>query len=169
MNYFELLGLELDFYINQNKLKEAYLVQQSKYHPDKFVNADEASKNEALEKSILLNKAYDTLKSDVDRAGYLLELAGGKVNSDESFVDSPNMLFSVFEDIEQLESANSLVDLERLLKIASEDLRAYKSEFSLSYKFYNLIEAGIAYKKMIYKSKFILNIKSNMNKLAAVV
>ncbi len=75
-NFFELFSLTVDFDIDLSKLELAYQQQAGIFHPDKFATATEKEKNLALQNTSLVNTAYDTLKSPLLRATYLLELAG---------------------------------------------------------------------------------------------
>lgn len=43
-------------------------------HPDRFANAEEPEKLRAVQLSSYLNEAYETLKSPLRRAAYLLSL-----------------------------------------------------------------------------------------------
>ena len=73
-NYFELFSLEVDFAIDLTKLEQAYQSQISIFHPDNFVTKGDKEKSIALQNTSLINTAYDTLKSPLLRATYLLEL-----------------------------------------------------------------------------------------------
>jgi molecular chaperone HscB len=73
-NYFELFSLDADFAIDLTSLERAYQSQVSIFHPDNFVTKSDKEKSIALQNTSLINTAYDTLKSPLLRATYLLEL-----------------------------------------------------------------------------------------------
>jgi molecular chaperone HscB len=73
-NYFELFSLEVNFAIDLTSLERAYQSQISLFHPDNFVTKSDKEKSIALQNTSLINTAYDTLKSPLLRATYLLEL-----------------------------------------------------------------------------------------------
>ncbi len=72
-NYFDYFNIEMKFDIDSTELDEKYLELQSKHHPDSFP-AQHESKKLSQQNSILINKAYLTLKSPLTRAEYLLSL-----------------------------------------------------------------------------------------------
>ncbi len=75
-NYFELFSLSADFDINITKLSTEYQQQVAKFHPDKFASGSDKERAWALQNTSLINTAFDTLQSSLNRANYLLELNG---------------------------------------------------------------------------------------------
>jgi molecular chaperone HscB len=74
--FFELFELEESFDIDIAAIRERYRELQNQTHPDRFSSADEAERMQAVQQNSLVNEAYDTLKSPLKRAGYLLGLRG---------------------------------------------------------------------------------------------
>jgi molecular chaperone HscB len=163
IDYFKEFGLSRSFVIDLDQLEESYLAQQLKFHPDKYINADSDTKRKSLEKTIDINKAYDTLKFDLSRALYLLELEGILLNAEGGLVDFPELLSTVFEERDSLNMAKSQEELIILHERSEKDLAEYKQEFSKHYKEKNFSEASIVYKKMLYKTKIIEEIKTKLN------
>jgi len=163
MDYFGEFGLRRSFIIDLDLLEESYLSQQLKYHPDQYVNADSDTKQRALEKTIGINKAYDTLKSDIDRAFYLLELEGVLLNQEENLVDFPELLADVFAERESLSMTNSKKEIAVLYEVAQRDLAEYKRNFNEQYEAKNFNGASVLYKKILYKIKIIDEIKMRLN------
>jgi len=168
MNYFSELGLAVSFKIDLEKLEQLYLQKQFQFHPDKFINKDEQAKIAALEKTILINKAYNVLKSDTERAYHLLELKNVQLDLEENLVDFPEMLSDAFEEREKLSEADSHADLEALLSEAMIKINEYKDSFDSCYQADKLSDASIYYKKILYKQKFISGIKEKMKMLGKV-
>jgi molecular chaperone HscB len=75
-NYFELFSLEADFSIDLVALEQIYQTQIARHHPDKFATGSDKEKTLAVQNTSLINSAFDTLKSPLLRATYLLELQG---------------------------------------------------------------------------------------------
>ncbi len=75
-NHFELLGLPLEFRIDDAALDVRYRDLQRDVHPDRFAGADDAKQRLAMQASARVNEAYRTLKDPVERGRYLLELRG---------------------------------------------------------------------------------------------
>jgi molecular chaperone HscB len=76
VNYFELLGQPIGFEVDRGQLAARYRNLQQSQHPDNFVTADAQTQRLALSQSALLNDAFQTLSSPVQRANYLLSLQG---------------------------------------------------------------------------------------------
>jgi len=83
LNYFELLGLEPSFEIDPVLLRQRYLRISRGVHPDHH-GGDDSSASQRL--SAQLNEAHRVLTDPVLRAGYLLEMAGGKSATDDKSV-----------------------------------------------------------------------------------
>ena len=103
MNFFELLGLPLRFAIGEKALEDAYFAKQREHHPDKLVNADAATRTKAIELSMQVNDAYDTLKNPVSRAEYLLMING--IFMEEGTIHDPVLLTEMMELREQMHEA----------------------------------------------------------------
>lgn len=75
-NYFELFSLPVSFQVREDILDRKYQKLQATYHPDRYINAEESKRVQAVQTTSLINDAYNTLKSPLKRASYLLELSG---------------------------------------------------------------------------------------------
>lgn len=116
MNYFNLFEIEQKYNINVKDLNKKYLVMLSKHHPDIAKNNEEKSKN--LNISIDINKGYEILKDDIERAKYLLNLNN---------IHFEDLEFRNKLSIQQLE--NILEDREYLQKtIDPENLKNFYDE-----------------------------------------
>lgn len=76
MNYFELFDIPVGLKIDKEALTKKYFELQKKYHPDFYIQADEAEQKEALEKSSQVNKALKILQQPIQTIQYLLQLKG---------------------------------------------------------------------------------------------
>ncbi|GGY07553.1 Fe-S protein assembly co-chaperone HscB [Paludibacterium paludis] len=75
-DYFALFGLERRFRIEVAELERARLRLAMEVHPDRNAAKTAAEQRVALMMATRVNEAYDTLKTPLGRARYLLELAG---------------------------------------------------------------------------------------------
>lgn len=75
-NYFELFGLTPHYEIDSAALLSTFRHLQNQVHPDKFAHLSEAEKRVSMQWSTRVNEAYQTLKSPLNRAVYLLQLQG---------------------------------------------------------------------------------------------
>jgi molecular chaperone HscB len=75
-DYFSLFGLPPCYRFDPDQLDRAYRALQREIHPDRYADADEATRRLALQSSSRINEAYQALKDPVGRAQYLLSLRG---------------------------------------------------------------------------------------------
>ncbi len=95
-NYFELFGLPVRFGIDLEDLSLRYRDLQRTVHPDRFANASEQEKRLSLQQTALINEAFQTLKSPLPRARYLLELNGINLDDNDTAMD-PGFLMEQME------------------------------------------------------------------------
>ncbi|QCO71136.1 Fe-S protein assembly co-chaperone HscB [Buchnera aphidicola] len=109
MNYFSLFKVPKNFKIDEKLLSENFYKLQLKFHPDLFMNDSEAKKKIILEKSIQINKGYETLKNFLSRAIYFLFLNGFKIKKETILLENNNFLmkyFSLYEELDELKKNN---------------------------------------------------------------
>ncbi len=73
MNYFELFEMPEQITFDAINLQKKYYELSRKYHPDFFTAGTDEEQDEALEKSSLLNKAFQTFKSVDKTIEYVLQ------------------------------------------------------------------------------------------------
>jgi molecular chaperone HscB len=74
LNHFELFSLPVSFQVDEVALDREYKKLQAEVHPDRFVDADDRTRLQALQQTSMVNDAYETLKSALKRSAYLLKL-----------------------------------------------------------------------------------------------
>lgn len=100
-NAFEVLGLTPEFAIDGPALERAYLMAQSKWHPDRFPDPDERAKAER--RAAAINDAHRVLSNPERRAGHLLSILGGPAKeADRTLPDG--FLMEMLEVREAMES-----------------------------------------------------------------
>lgn len=158
MNFFELLSLEEKYDVDLQILNKNYFANLAKYHPDMAKKAED--KNKFLSISTDLNKAYATLKDDLKRAEYLLEIKGININDSEvRNILSPLKLQALWNELEILESIADLQTLETLYTKKETDKKNLITSLSCAFNDNNLKEAldlAISFK---YLTNLIDNIK----------
>lgn len=100
-NHFELFGLEPGFELELENLSARYRDLQRAVHPDKFANASDQERLLSVQQAAQINEAFQTLKSPLSRARYLLELKGFALDDTDTAMD-PMFL------MEQMELRESL-------------------------------------------------------------
>jgi molecular chaperone HscB len=75
-NHFELFGVPAQFAVDAAELDRRYLELQREVHPDRFATAPDAERRVSMQVATRVNEAYQTLKSPLRRAVYILQLRG---------------------------------------------------------------------------------------------
>ena len=75
-DHFALFALPRQQALDEAALDQAFRQLQAQVHPDRHARADDAQRRLAMQWSTRVNEAYQTLKSPLRRARYLLTLLG---------------------------------------------------------------------------------------------
>ena len=110
-NYFDLFSLQQSFQVPLDILDVQYRKLQALCHPDRVVDGSDSERLDAVRQTSLVNDAYDTLKSPLKRAAYLLRLADVNPDQHDQSQLEPDFL------LEQMQLREKLEDL-----VASENL-----------------------------------------------
>lgn len=133
-NYFQLFNLLESCEVDQDALSDEYRKQQGEVHPDRFVNAIEAEKLRALQLSSYLNEAYETLKSPLRRAAYLLSLHDIDVEQVDQKDLSMDLLLEQIQLREKLDELpkdeSALADLDELRAEVAAKLQRQENSFA---------------------------------------
>ena len=129
-NYFELFNLPEKFEIDLEMLQENFRAIQKEIHPDRFATSSENEKVQSMIKSTLANDAYQTLKSPIKRAKYILSLH----QSPEKITLPPDFLMQQMEWEEHFET----------IEKNSSELTEFKSTINKKYEeYFSLISTQI--------------------------
>ena len=74
MTYFEVFGSPVRLKMAPAELSARFFSLSREFHPDFHAQADEATREEMLEKSAMLNKAWRTFQSPEETIKYVLQL-----------------------------------------------------------------------------------------------
>ncbi|PCJ17372.1 MAG: Fe-S protein assembly co-chaperone HscB [Gammaproteobacteria bacterium] len=162
-NYFELFQLPIAYQVDSHRLNDAYRELQTQIHPDRYAQGSEAEKLSSVQASSFVNEAYQTLKSSVSRARYLVELAGVAIDLSATTIADGAFLMQQMELREELEDASHSADPEKLLeKIAQQvhdnlaDLVRSFSALSEPWDFNDLnVESVGQGAQLVYQMKFL--------------
>jgi len=102
-NFFELFGLPESYDIDISQLSIRYRNLQSTIHPDKFASATDLERRLSVQKSALINQAFQTLKHPLSRAQYMLQLRGVELSNQSSPPMDPEFLMQQMRLREELE------------------------------------------------------------------
>ncbi|CAC9604959.1 Chaperone protein HscB [uncultured Gammaproteobacteria bacterium] len=135
-NFFELFSLTPNFNIDLTELESAYQQQVAKFHPDKFAIGTDKEKSFALQNTSLINTAYDTLKSSLLRATYLLELEGVNAFDEKDTQMDVDFLMSQIElreALEAIESSKDEVELDDFIEKISIKIKKNITDISIAF------------------------------------
>ncbi|ACO75841.1 hypothetical protein LHK_02862 [Laribacter hongkongensis HLHK9] len=119
MSYFELFDLPVRFAVDGEALETAYRKVQAEVHPDRFASAPEAERRRALELATEANEAFQTLRSPVARARYLLQLRGIDTQEETNTAMPVDFLMAQMEWREAVANARAASDVEGLEQLAA--------------------------------------------------
>ena len=125
INFFTLLQLPEAFVIDLETLHQNYQSIQKNIHPDRFATFDDEAKLESIKKTAQVNDAYQTLKSPIRRAEYLLQLKGINIHDEKYTAVPQDFLMQQMEWCEELETHKlNKVALEKL----AQDIQKNKND-----------------------------------------
>ena len=159
MNYFELYGLPETLHPDPVLLRKKWGEVSRVYHPDKYANAMQAERMEALRKASLNNEAYRTLKDEEATLAYILELHG-VLERDEKYALPADFLMEMMDlneaaDDGQLSKASYRVAVE-----AVQDMMApLAAQFGNGDRSDALLKA---LKDAYFRKKYLLRLKERL-------
>ena len=134
-NFFTLLNLPEAFVVDLKKLDQHYQAIQKEIHPDRFASLNDETKMESVKKTAQVNDAYQTLKSSIRRAEYLLHLYGFDINDEKYTAVPQDFLLQQMEWREELETHTK--NKEALEKLASVGAIKKKQKIDLLPAYYH--------------------------------
>ena len=103
-NHFELFGLPARFAVDAAALEARYRELQREVHPDRFVAAPDAERRMSMQLATRVNEAYQTLKSPLRRAVYMLQLRGVDPELETNTAMPPEFLMEQISWRERIEA-----------------------------------------------------------------
>lgn len=88
-NYFDFLKLPMGFELDETDLAARHRAIIATVHPDRFTDKSAVEQRVALQWSTFANQAFETLKSPIKRAHYLLQLHAPELATDGARVNLP--------------------------------------------------------------------------------
>ena len=111
---FELFALPRAFALDRAELDERRRSLQALTHPDRFATQGGAAQRIALQWAVRVNEAYERLKEPVQRAAYLCELLGQRIDAHTNTAMPAAFLMQQMELREALDDACTAVQIEAL-------------------------------------------------------
>jgi molecular chaperone HscB len=85
------------FRINVSELDTRFREVQARVHPDRFAQAGDAERRLSMQWATQANEAYQTLKKPLERAKYLLHLAGHDIKAESNTAMPADFLMEQLE------------------------------------------------------------------------
>lgn len=109
-NYFELFDLPVTFTPDQGLLQERYRALQKQVHPDRYAHAPDQEQRVSLQFSMHVNEAFQTLKTPLLRAQYLLGLKGSGGDTEHAATHDAGFLMEQMALREELAELRDTAD-----------------------------------------------------------
>ncbi|MGS2724603.1 Fe-S protein assembly co-chaperone HscB [Porticoccus sp. GXU_MW_L64] len=158
-NFFEIFGIPESFHVDCGRLASRYRELQQQFHPDRFADKPERDRNRAVQWSATINQAFDTLKSPLKRAQYLLAEKGLDSTGESTVSSDPVFLMAQMELRESLVEVRDHDDpfaaLDNLRNQVNNDYREQQARFAQHYDASQYDEALDKVAKMQFSSKLL--------------
>ncbi|HWU84193.1 MAG TPA: Fe-S protein assembly co-chaperone HscB [Rhodocyclaceae bacterium] len=129
-DHFALFDLAPAFGIDAAALEQRYRELQARVHPDKHAHLPDAEQRVAMQRATHANEAYQTLKSPLKRAQYLLSLRGVDPQVERNTAMPMEFLVEQLECREAVAEARQEHDLEALEALERDMRRELRTEYA---------------------------------------
>mgnify|MGYP001046649309 CR=1 FL=1 len=166
IDHFVRLGMRRAFDIDLAEVERQYFGFQRHFHPDRFANKSSAERAHSLQHATSLNEAYQTLKSPLARAQYLLEILGKPLLDDNAHtIDDPGLLDEAMEMREALADGDAAA-LRSLSAEAKAKIDVCCKELSAAFATDDLERAHALTLRLTYLSKIAGEAKNRLRQEA---
>lgn len=129
-DHFALFDLAQAFALDAAALDQRYREVQARVHPDKHAHLPAAEQRIAMQQATHANEAYQTLKSPLKRAQYLLALRGVDPQVERNTAMPMEFLVQQLECREAVSEARAEHDMDALEKLQRDMRREIKAEYA---------------------------------------
>ena len=168
-NFFALFSLPSGWQIDRGLLDARYRKLQQEFHPDRFASKGDVDKRLALQTTSLINQAYDTLKSPLKRAQYLLQLQDLDAAQESHITSDGKFLMQQIEFREALgeltESADPMTTLDSMRTDVQGQYLQLQNDFEAQHLAANYNDALDTVAKMQFFSKLLDEIEQREEEL----
>ena len=170
-DHFSLLGFVRAQQLDLAELDARYRDVQARVHPDKHAHAGESDRRLAMQWATRINEAYQTLKSPLSRARYLLQLMGYDPQVDSNTAMPAEFLMAQMELREAVSEARGNGD-ESALDAARTQLlgdmkTAYQYLVELIDQHKNYLAASALVRQLMFQEKLLNEIDDALEAVTA--
>lgn len=128
-DFFTLLGVPRRYAQDLGLLDSRFRELQREVHPDRFAASDDAARRASMMLATQINQAYQTLRSPLNRAVYLLGLSGIDVGAESNTAMDPVFLMAQMEWREKAADARMSGDMVALKQLDSDIADTIQSSY----------------------------------------
>ena len=166
-DHFALFGLPRGFAIDREALEQTYQDVQARVHPDRHAHAGEAQRRIAMQWATQVNEAYQTLKTPLARAQYLLRLGGHDPRTETNTAMPAEFLMEQMELREAVAEARAAQDGDRI-EALERDLRQataqqYEALRQALDEAQNPQRAGEIVRQLMFQEKLLMDIEAALD------
>lgn len=158
-DFFEIFAIPVAWQVDSRQLQSRYLKLQQEFHPDRYASQSDTEKRLAVQTASLINQAYDTLKSPLKRAQYLLELKQIDASQDSHITSDGAFLMEQIELREALsevrDSDDPFAALDSLRTGVEGSFAEQQNQFQAQYQDSDFDHAFNTVAKMQFSSKLL--------------
>jgi molecular chaperone HscB len=133
-DFFRLFNLPSRYQIDSAALEQSYRALQAQVHPDKFAHLSEQERRMAMQWATRANEGYQTLRSPLNRARYLLSLHGVDTQEDSNTAMPVDFLMQQMEwreALEETKQTKNITALEELEQRAQHEVHILQQQLAV--------------------------------------
>lgn len=166
MDYFELFGLPVQLSVDKEALKKKYFALSRMHHPDYFIQQEDAARQNALETSASINKAYKIFNNQDTTIKYVLE-EKGLLAENEKYDLPAAFLMEMLELNESVEAAalddgQKAATLQEVFQVEKELYEPVKSIIEQYKEGITVEKELLLVKDYYFKKKYIERLKQQL-------
>ncbi len=165
-DHFLLFKLPRLFRIDSGLLDQHYRALQAQIHPDRFANACDSERRLSLQWATQVNEAYQSLKTPLRRAQYLLLLAGHELDTHNNTAMPSDFLIEQMdwrEAVAEARLAHEQNALEKIYhQIKQQIATRYEELASLLDDQHNYVLAADRVRRLMFLEKLLFEIDDAM-------
>lgn len=162
-DFFDIFAIPVAWQVQRNHLDARYRTLQQEFHPDRYASKGDVEKRLAVQTASLINQAYETLKSPLKRAQYLLELKQIDASQDSHITSDGAFLMQQIELREALsevsDSADPFAALASLRSGVEASYSEQQEQFQVQYESQAFDDAFNTVAKMQFSAKLLNEIE----------
>ena len=133
-DFFHLFNLPLRYQIDSAALEQSYRALQAQVHPDKFTHLSEQERRMAMQWATRANEGFQTLRSPLNRARYLLSLQGVDTQEESNTAMPVDFLMQQMEwreALDETKQTKNIAALEEMEQRVQHEVRILQQQLAV--------------------------------------